>query len=381
LQSLDFLFKLCLFVLIGLAHHRELFICDAPRHIILVNADKQTVKLSQPLFSLCQPLLVSTDRGFAGQPESLLYDGTEMILIPTDIGNDSSHVHPDQFFQNNRADKVCRTASRIAAVVGAYKMILPLFKVVRGTVAHFCSTISAIDHAGKQAALARLCPAVTLLANLLHLVKDLLLDDRRVGVVENHLFFNRRFPLLLVPDGIGVGLEIDCASRVFPPFQNVNNRVGVPMVRISGFRAGCLDALALFVGGRIKYLFLLQELCDLHRASPFHAQLENALDYQCRRFIHDPLHLVLRVFAVAERNIGGQGNAAFALRLIDSTNFAAGVLGKKLVSQPRIKNDGLCFDISDKIVVDVNIAFLVIVHGIAFADLNFLNQAHQRGTA
>ena len=48
-------------------------------------------------------------------------------------------------------------------------------------------------------------------------------------------------------------------------------------------------------------------------------------------------------------------------------------------SQPRIKNDGLCFDISDKIVVDVNIAFLVIVHGIAFADLNFLNQAYQRG--
>ena len=56
------------------------------------------------------------------------------------------------------------------------------------------------------------------------------------------------------------------------------------------------------------------------------------------------------------------------------------VLGVILVSQPRIKNDGLCFDISDKIVVDVNIAFLVIVHGIAFADLNFLNQAHQRGT-
>lgn len=51
-----------------------------------------------------------------------------------------------------------------------------------------------------------------------------------------------------------------------------------------------------------------------------------------------------------------------------------------VISQPRIKNDGLCFDISDKIVVDVNIAFLVIVHGIAFADLNFLNQAHQRGT-
>ena len=56
------------------------------------------------------------------------------------------------------------------------------------------------------------------------------------------------------------------------------------------------------------------------------------------------------------------------------------IIQKQSLSQPRIKNDGLCFDISDKIVVDVNIAFLVIVHGIAFADLNFLNQAHQRGT-
>ena len=151
--------------------------------------------------------------------------------------------------------------------------------VVGGAVAHFCATIRAIDPAGKQAAFACLCPAMPLLANLLHLVKDLLLDDRRVGVVENRMFFNRRFPLFLIPDGIGVGLEIDGAARVFPPFQNVNDRVGVPMVRISGFRAGCLDVLALLVGGGIKYLFLLQELCNLHRGSPFHAQLENALDY------------------------------------------------------------------------------------------------------
>jgi len=274
---------------------------------------------------------VSTDRGFAGQPELLLHDGTEMILIPTDIGNHSSHVHPDQFFQNNSTDKVCRTTSRIAAVVGAYKMILPLFKVVGGAVAHFCSTISAVDHTGKQTALARLCPAVTLLANFLHLVKDLLLNDRRVGVVENSLLFNGRFPLLFVPDGIGVGLEIDGASCVFPPFQNVNDRVGVPMVRISGFRAGRLDALALLVGGGVKHLFLLQELCNLHRASPFHAQLENTLDYQRRRFIHNPLCLVLRVFTVAEWNIDGQRNAAFALCLIDGTDLAAGIFGEKLI--------------------------------------------------
>lgn len=53
---------------------------------------------------------------------------------------------------------------------------------------------------------------------------------------------------------------------------------------------------------------------------------------------------------------------------------------KDHVSQPRIKNDALCFDITDKIVVDVNVPFLVIVHGITFADLDFLNQPHQRRT-
>ena len=53
---------------------------------------------------------------------------------------------------------------------------------------------------------------------------------------------------------------------------------------------------------------------------------------------------------------------------------------KLFLSQPRIKNDALCFDITDKIVVDVNVPFLVIVHGIAFADLDFLNQPHQRRT-
>ena len=37
-------------------------------------------------------------------------------------------------------------------------------------------------------------------------------------------------------------------------------------------------------------------------------------------------------------------------------------------------------DITNEFVVDVNVPFLAIVHGIAFADLNFLNQPHQRGT-
>ena len=272
-------------------------------------------------------------------------------------------MHPDQFFQNDRTDKVCRTASRIATVVGAYKMILPLFKVVGSAVAHFCSTISAIDHTGKQTALARLCPAVTLLADLLHLVKDLLLNDRRVGVVENRLFFNGRLSLLLVPDGVGVGLEIDGASRVFPPFQNVNDRVGVPMVRIGGFRAGCLDALALLVGGGVKYLFRLQELCNLHRASPFHAQLEDTPHYHSRRFIHNPFRFVLLVFVIAKGNIGCQRYATLTLCFLHSPDFAAGVLSKKLVEPVLYSgNIAVCAVGVDgvKVVVDGNIPHIVL---------------------
>ena len=184
-----------------------------------------------------------------------------------------------------------------------------------------------------------------------------------MGVVENRLFLNGRFPLLLIPDGVGVGLEIDGASRVFPPFQNVNNGVGIPMVGIIGFGAWGFDARPALICGGVEHLFLLQELCNLHRASPFHAQLENALDYQCRRFIHDPLCLVLRVFTVAERNIDGQRNASFAFCLIDSTDLAAGVFGEKLlepvldarnIAVGTVGVDGV------KMVVDGNIANIVL---------------------
>ena len=134
------------------------------------------------------------------------------------------------------------------------------------------------------------------------------------------------------------------------------------MVRISGFRAGCLDALTLLVGGGVKYLFLLQELCNLHRASPFHAQLENALDYQCRRFIHDPLCLVLRVFAIAKGNIGCQRYATLTLCFLHSPNFAAGVLGEKLVKPVfDTGNIAVCAVGVDgvKVVVDSNISHIV----------------------
>ena len=136
--------------------------------------------------------------------------------------------------------------------------------------------------------------------------------------------FCRRLPLLLVPDRIGAGLEIDRTACVFPPFQNVNHRVGIPMVGISGFRTWSLDADLPLICGGIQNLFLLQELGDLHRPPALHAQLEDTPHYHCRHFVHDPFRFVLRVFTITERNIGCQGYTTLALCFLHSPDFAAG---------------------------------------------------------
>ena len=137
----------------------------------------------------------------------MLHHSQKAAFVPGHIGDDRFHVHPDQLFQHNRPDEVRRTASRIAAVVGADKVVLPLLKVIGRAVPHLRAAIGTVDHAGKQAALAGFGPAVALLADFLNLIKNFLLDDRRVSTIEYCLFFKGRVPLLLVPDGIGVGLE------------------------------------------------------------------------------------------------------------------------------------------------------------------------------
>ena len=172
---------------------------------------------------------------------------------------------------------------------------------------------------------------MTLLTDLLHLVKDFLLDNRRMGVIKNRLFFEGRFPLLLVPNGIGVGFEVDRTACVLPPFQNMNNGVGIPMVGIIGFGAWGFDARPALVCGGVKHLFLLQELGDLHRSPSLHAQLEDLLHYYSRRFVHDPLGFILWVFEIPKWNIGGQRYTTLTLCFLHSLDFAACIFGEKFV--------------------------------------------------
>ena len=100
---------------------------------------------------------------------------------------------------------------------GADEEVLPLFKLAAGAVVHLLPAVRTVDQAGEDAAFARFGTPVAVLTDLLHLVEHFLLNDGRVGAVEHRLLFKRRLPLLLVPDGVAVRLEIDGTACVLPP--------------------------------------------------------------------------------------------------------------------------------------------------------------------
>ena len=79
LQTLDLGFEVFLFLGVVLAHNGEAFIIQPTGNIVLVNADEKTVKLSDSLLGLCQPLLIQSQRFLALHTELLLHLGTEVV--------------------------------------------------------------------------------------------------------------------------------------------------------------------------------------------------------------------------------------------------------------------------------------------------------------
>lgn len=207
-------------------------------------------------------------------------------------------------------------------------MVLPLLKIAGGAEVHLRFAVMAVNKPGKQAALARLCPPMPLLAYLLYLVEHFRVDNRLVRLVENGLLFGWIVLLILVPDGIGVGLKIDGVACVLLPFKDMDNGVGVSMVQVCAFPAGGIAAFSHLVGGGVEYPFLLEQLCNLQGASALHTKGEYPLD-DCRRFlVHKPAFPVLRVADIAVGDIGGK---TLALCLVHCPDFSAGISGVKFV--------------------------------------------------
>ena len=124
--------------------------------------------------------------------------------------------------------------------------------VVGGSVVQLLTAIGAVHQTGKGACDPRLGFALSLLTDDLHFIENVLFNNGFVGVLKDRLFLQGSFPLLLVPDGIGVGLEVDRTACVLSAFQDMNHGAGVPSARVFRCGIGTLDAHAVLVGGRSK---------------------------------------------------------------------------------------------------------------------------------
>lgn len=151
-------------------------------------------------------------------------------------------------------------------------------------------------------------------------------------VEEDCSFLNGIFSLLLVPNGVGVGLEVDGATCVFPAFQNPDNCAVTPAIRVLRFLIGAFDPLQGFVGSRCQYFVRFQLVCNLLWTSALHAHGENTPHHIGGNRVDLPASGIVRVFQIVVGNIGCQRNAAFTLCLIDSADFAAGISRIKLVA-------------------------------------------------
>ena len=94
---------------------------------------------------------------------------------------------------------------------------------------------------------------------------------------------------------------------------------------------GGLDSLFVLVCSGSQNHFFLQLLCDLHRATAFHAKIKDVTDDLCGFFIDDPFLLVFGILPITIRRISGQPFAAFTLGLVDRADLPAGVTGIELV--------------------------------------------------
>ena len=119
LQTFDLGFEVFLFLGVVLAHHGESFIVQPTGDIVLVNADEKTVKLSDSLLSLCQPLLMHPQRFLALHTELSLHLGTEVRLIASDYRYDLLNVFPDDLLQNNGTDIISAALVLVGMVSGA----------------------------------------------------------------------------------------------------------------------------------------------------------------------------------------------------------------------------------------------------------------------
>lgn len=116
-----------------------------------------------------------------------------------------------------------------------------------------------------------------------------------MGVIENLAILHWIFPLFLIPDGVGVGLEIDRAACVLHVFEDVSNGAFVPAILILWGLMRCFSALPLLVGSGVQHLLLFQQGGDLARPFSLHAERKDPLHDLCSFLVNHPFLGIVRV--------------------------------------------------------------------------------------
>ena len=101
--------------------------------------------------------------------------------------------------------------------------------------------MSFLQTAGQRACPAKFRPPLLGFPNLQNFLKYLFRDDCRKGVSKDYQLFFGAFLVLLIPHGIGVGLEIDRAACIpgDPELPNVNLKLFIIVlygILLSAFR-------------------------------------------------------------------------------------------------------------------------------------------------
>ena len=208
--------------------------------------------------------------------------------MPQDTPHDCLNVLEHQPLQYLNADEISVALLFVLAVQGAVKEVLIQIAVVGRTIQHFRAAVRTVDKPGENAASSCACHSMPLLADLLHLFKHIIVNNALMRVGEDRSFLNRCFPLLLVSDGVGEGLEIDHAARVFPPFENCHNGTAVPIIGIFRLLIWTFDSLQCLVGSWCQHLVRFQLVCDLLWTSALHTQGENVLHHIGGNWINLP---------------------------------------------------------------------------------------------
>ena len=180
-----------------------------------------------------------------------------------------------QFPQHILADIMRRAIATPTLIFGADVMILFALKALAGGKVELAAAVCAIQQPGEQTLPFRFCGAALVFAQLLHSVPLCLRNDCLLCIrYDEHILRIVGNPLFQLV-GLGVGLEVAGAAGVFLPFQNPDDGLILPSIRILWQRLSLAAGIQGF--GR-KNLIAFKNPGNLLRAFAVNAEIKDALD-------------------------------------------------------------------------------------------------------